>query len=436
VKKKLPILIDYDDYMEDYEIPALIKSLSKEDPDVQMYNNEKDKIKYIKPDDYISSNHNITSNNKLTNQIISNFNNKEEVLTTFTETDKQVKIWIDLDEKILGGKKIFGNYINPLTIKLNDLVFEFDKLSTKNKVLSDPYINDKCKKNFEPLKLIYVDILGKTNHFFKFEKPNTSESLKEKIKIQLEIFQNSFPCDYYESYFLRVDKNYFQFMKLLIAGERGTPFEHGLYEFDIFIPESYPISKPYVACLTSFRSNFTFCPSLYKNGRVHYDHPVNNLNILFPESIKPFNKYGRDFSENEFTLMKCFIQIQNTVLGEMILDTTDEINKKFYFITEVYENEGYCNIIRYLNIKVAMIIPCRDAPEIFKDVIEVYFKTKRNELLEDINFWIKRAKNTGYCFDSYLIKKYNENLMLKFYKSEDVYIEELQKLFLELESLI
>ena len=121
---------------------------------------------------------------------------------------------------------------------------------------------------------------------------------------------------------------------------------------------------------------------------------------------------------------------------EKILDITEEIDKKFYFIYEVYENEGYCNIIRYLNLKYAIICAIQSSHNAFIDVIEVYFKVKKQGLIEDITYWITRAEKTGYSFKSDLLEKYNKDLMLNFLTSEEVYTEEVKKLINELKSLI
>jgi ubiquitin-protein ligase len=44
--------------------------------------------------------------------------------------------------------------------------------------------------------------------------------------------------------FVRVDKGRVDMMKAILSGAIGTPYAHGLYEYDIFFDDGYPAGPP------------------------------------------------------------------------------------------------------------------------------------------------------------------------------------------------
>jgi Ubiquitin-conjugating enzyme len=52
-------------------------------------------------------------------------------------------------------------------------------------------------------------------------------------------------------------------IKALIAGPEGTPYDGGLFEFDIFAPANYPASPPKMHFLTTAQNRVRFNPNLY-----------------------------------------------------------------------------------------------------------------------------------------------------------------------------
>lgn len=56
------------------------------------------------------------------------------------------------------------------------------------------------------------------------------------------------------------------------------------------------------------------------------------------------------------------------------------------------KNEGYCNIVRYGNIKFAMLEQLKNPPKGFETVIRRHFYLKKDEILEECKKWIKYAE--------------------------------------------
>jgi Ubiquitin-conjugating enzyme len=63
--------------------------------------------------------------------------------------------------------------------------------------------------------------------------------------------------------FIRSQQNRPDCIKALIAGPDGTPYYHGLFEFDIFATPNYPAEPPKVHFLTTAGGRVRFNPNLY-----------------------------------------------------------------------------------------------------------------------------------------------------------------------------
>ena len=56
------------------------------------------------------------------------------------------------------------------------------------------------------------------------------------------------------------------------------------------------------------------------------------------------------------------------------------------------KNEGYSNIVRYCNIKYAMIDNLKHPPKGFESIVKRHFYVKKDEILEEVKKWLKYAE--------------------------------------------
>nr|POE62922.1 putative ubiquitin-conjugating enzyme protein 17 [Quercus suber] len=87
--------------------------------------------------------------------------------------------------------------------------------------------------------------------------------MKALIK-DLEILHTSLPPDI----FVRYAESRPDLMKILIVGPGDSPYEHGLFEFDLFASEAYPTVPPKMTFRTTSNGTAHFNPNLYQNGFV------------------------------------------------------------------------------------------------------------------------------------------------------------------------
>jgi baculoviral IAP repeat-containing protein 6 len=57
-------------------------------------------------------------------------------------------------------------------------------------------------------------------------------------------------------------------LKALISGPVDSPYAHGLYLFDIGLPEDYPNSPPVMKIQTTGGGTARFNPNLYADGYI------------------------------------------------------------------------------------------------------------------------------------------------------------------------
>ncbi|KAG9235106.1 hypothetical protein BJ875DRAFT_529998 [Amylocarpus encephaloides] len=78
-----------------------------------------------------------------------------------------------------------------------------------------------------------------TSLITKTEPVDKPERMK---RLQFELLRAT--CGIGQGMFLKVSPSYPQFMKALIIGLLGTPYEGGVFTFDVYIPPDYPKSAP------------------------------------------------------------------------------------------------------------------------------------------------------------------------------------------------
>jgi len=100
-------------------------------------------------------------------------------------------------------------------------------------------------------------------------------------------------------------------------------------------------------------------------------------------------------------------------------------------------NEGYFNIIRYGNIKWAMLEMMNKPPPGFESIIMRHFYCKREAILVEVNNWVKIADTNEAKYDG-LVSSHNGEISRMFTKPGDykrLLIEQVDLLTTKLNSL-
>ena len=110
------------------------------------------------------------------------------------------------------------------------------------------------------------------------------------LSIQLSNLTTSVP----PGIFVRYCSSRLDVMKVLIIGPKGTPYENGLFEFDLFCPAQFPNVPPKMRFRTTGGGRVRFNPNLYNDGKgmlTTIPFPPSQLNLnanKFLQSASPY----------------------------------------------------------------------------------------------------------------------------------------------------
>uniref|UniRef100_A0A1I7VWP9 Ubiquitin-conjugating enzyme family protein n=1 Tax=Loa loa TaxID=7209 RepID=A0A1I7VWP9_LOALO len=258
-----------------------------------------------------------------------------------------------------------------------------EEMSAEKENLSILYY--RTLKNIQVQTLRFIGDYGKLTVPFTFKKEVRnvnpfSSSLKERTKRiakELASMPNSLPLNASNSIFVCLDEGRCDIVKVLISGPDDTPYQNGLFEFDVFFPTSYPFSPPKCAFLTTGEGDVRFSPNLYNDGKIC-------LSILGTWEGRPEEKWNAHCS-----LLQVLISIQGLILV-----------KEPYFNEPGFEKyqgtakgDGYSkryNLqVEYATLTYAIREQVRNGPSYFKDVIKRHFWLKRHRVIEQAQNWLR-----------------------------------------------
>ena len=189
-----------------------------------------------------------------------------------------------------------------------------------------------------------------------------------------------------EGMFLKMANSRPDISKALIIGPAGTPYEGGLFEFDILCPKEYPQSPPKVDCATASRLEarpFSLNPNLYNNGYVCLS-VINTWHGAKNEQWLP----------GKSTMLQVLLSIQSMVLGTA---TPADNEPGGLGVT----HDDYNRNVQVGTV-CAGLLPWLQASDlkngIWKDCLHAYFKANAGRLLDTVRGWSKDNKR---------IKEYN-----------------------------
>ncbi|KAL4475099.1 hypothetical protein ABPG74_001795 [Tetrahymena malaccensis] len=294
-------------------------------------------------------------------------------------------------------------------------------------------LNEKYKILLEKLRFGYFSMnntnLNTYNHHYQqqiMQNQNPSQVKMVRLAQEIADMANSLPIDHTSSIFVRCDSKRVDVMKCIIMGSSGTPYANGAFLYDIFFEDTYPNTPPRVNLQTTGNGKVRFNPNLYNCGKVC-------LSLLGTWKGQASENWDPKIS----TLLQVLVSLSAIIMNEDIY--FNEPGYEGHSGTEDGEkkNEAYSNIVRYSNIKYAMIQNIRNPPEGFEDVIKRHFYLKKDEILKECEGWIERSTKKQASFVG-LVSDHNPQICQEF-KQPNKYVEQLklavQDLRQELEKL-
>ncbi|CEF69615.1 Ubiquitin-conjugating enzyme, E2 domain and Ubiquitin-conjugating enzyme/RWD-like domain-containing protein [Strongyloides ratti] len=295
-----------------------------------------------------------------------------------------------------------------LTPKVIENIFEVGKQLTPENIIELDKVYSKVMSEWVMQSYRFVDNDGKLIVPFTYAKDVKNVNpfagaLRERTKRiakELASMVNSLPQNASNSIFVCVDESRCDIIKVLISGPDDTPYENGLFEFDVFFPTSYPFSPPKCSFLTTGNGNVRFNPNLYNDGKIC-------LSILGTWEGRPEEKWSPYCS-----LLQVLISIQGLIFVKEPYFNEPGFEK--YRGTEKGDSfsKKYNLQIEHATITYAIRDQIVQPSKHFESVIKRHFWLKRHAIIKQAHRWVVEMrkeiadmnkptkKRDSFCFDT------------------------------------
>src|SRR5690606_16912072 len=134
----------------------------------------------------------------------------------------------------------YSPYIENKYLLEEDIIIEKkDSIKKTNKeLIEEKYIEELSKYKFSINKFV-------NNGFSIGQICSTNDKrLLRAIGKECSSFDKNLPIHYSSSVLARIDSSNSRCMRVLITGPRDTPYDSGIYIFDVYIVDNFPNNNP------------------------------------------------------------------------------------------------------------------------------------------------------------------------------------------------
>lgn len=284
------------------------------------------------------------------------------------------------------------------------------------------------KEVMEGLRLDEVDDDAFEGHHYPRPEETQSGTKLHRVAGEVITMGTSLPVEFQGmSIFVRAHEERMDWMKVLIIGPEGTPYEDGCFEFHVVLPANYPTACPSCNLETTGKGSFRFGPNLYACGKVC-------LSLLGTWR----GSAGENWNAETSSLSQLFISIAAIVMTDDPYYNEPGCEREAGTAEGQARNQGYANIIRWGTVKHAMLDQLTNPSKGFEDVIQNHFRIKKDKILANVTKWGEQSKQnkpaaeyTGHT------QSHNQSMAAKFTngKYSEMLCSEISRLTEALENL-
>uniref|UniRef100_A0A914GQW2 UBC core domain-containing protein n=1 Tax=Globodera rostochiensis TaxID=31243 RepID=A0A914GQW2_GLORO len=220
---------------------------------------------------------------------------------------------------------------------------------------------------------------GKPMYGFSFKRElrsvnpfsTTHKDRTKRIAKELASMHNSLPLNDSNAIFVCMDETRCDILKVLVTGPDDTPYENGLFEFDVFFPSNYPQQPPKCSFLTTGAGKVRFNPNLYNDGKICLSilgtwegRPEEKWNPLCSLLQVLISIQGLIFVRHPYFNEPGFEKLQGTPKG-------DDLSRKYNLHIE------------NATLNYAIYEQWKNGPPYFADVIRRHFWLKRHAVIRN-----------------------------------------------------
>jgi ubiquitin-protein ligase len=238
------------------------------------------------------------------------------------------------------------------------------------------------QQQFNKYKFRYANVnidLSGSQFTSKYISPSPSHITR--LQREFQILKKSIIISEDASIFFTVQTDNICKMRFIISGPKNTPYEYGLFIFNMTIPAEFPAKPP--ICILENTGGIRFNPNLYDSGYV-CSSILNTWRGLASESWTP------ELS----TIFQIFMSIQSQIFVEQPYFNEPGYEKSMNTPSGQRCSDEYNEKIMQYTLDHAMINLLDSTakgkyPE-FNDVINEYFTYHRYNIINTLNIWEKK----------------------------------------------
>jgi ubiquitin-protein ligase len=306
--------------------------------------------------------------------------------TYLTDDEVDVKIVLDISHFIEKNYKLTIPYLSIIkTIKdfLDDNNISSSHLDIifNNKQVILPVINDNLtpyQTKFNKYKFQFYNSKFNNMSFIESEPLPSSINSQQMAKLQKEfkILKNSIILSQDASIFFMAEKDNINKMRFIISGPKNTPYEYGLFIFNMTIPVNYPTKPPFVRLSNTGGKRFN--PNTYDSGKVC-------LSLIGTWK----GDKGESWNSETSTFYQLLISIQSQILIDEPYFNEPGYEKYIGTTSGINSSNGYNENIYQYTIDHAMIdlLSNKDNYPEFREIINEYFTYHKDNIINTMNLW-------------------------------------------------
>lgn len=215
-----------------------------------------------------------------------------------------------------------------------------------------------------------------TSHRFKLSvmSPNRMKEFMARVREEFSILSTSLPSDI----FVKTFEDRMDLFSVMIKGPGNTPYEGGLFLFDVQLPADYPRVPPVVNYLSFCRDRLN--PNLYECGKVC-------VSLLGTWTGKGSENWG-----SKSNLLQLFVSIQGLILvREPYFNEAGYMNQRG--TPEGLENSRLYNEMAVVKLVQSMNQMLANPPEAFASEIRDHIKITSGAFTSRLKEWIRISED-------------------------------------------
>ncbi|KAL6712501.1 hypothetical protein ACN47E_000378 [Coniothyrium glycines] len=175
--------------------------------------------------------------------------------------------------------------------------------------------------------------------------------------------------------FVRYCEDRLDVMKFCIIGPKGTPYENGMFAFDMFCGADFPKSPPMVCFKGTAGGRISINPNLYADGKVC-------LSLLGTWSGEPWNP-------SLSTLLQILVSIQAMIFCDEPWYNEPGREATYKGDSENSPSATYNRRLHDKTVNYAMLAWLDGMPPLWKELVVQHFHDNGNKILQTVSEWAK-----------------------------------------------